>query len=246
LWWRPDRANFDQIETERLDLPEDAEQRGPILKESGKHGLTFLKRRCQRGKGREGGWSEPAFDPDGVQAGRFNHALILPPHVVSLRRRNLVIVRPWGLALLPQPVRASGREQSQLARTFHSGGAITHVKLVVEVAHMRIYRVHGHEELPGDLAPRHIRRHVAQHAQLGRAELYRRRWGLPTGPRGRRSFQHVDDVGQKGAVRRLVTRQQVEQLGGLGQRKGENQPVWFCGRECRLGCRYGGIPIRQL
>jgi hypothetical protein len=45
LWCRPERANFDQIEAERLDLPEDAEQRGSILEQPCKDSLAALQRR---------------------------------------------------------------------------------------------------------------------------------------------------------------------------------------------------------
>src|SRR5580700_10047269 len=142
---RPDRTNFDQMKTERLDLPEHAEQRGLILKQPCQHSLTALQFRHQRGKGREGGWSEPALDSDGVQTGRFTHTPILPRRVVSLRRRNLVNARPGGRGLRLRSVRASAREQSEFARAFHGGGAITHGELVVDVAHVRVHRVHGHE-----------------------------------------------------------------------------------------------------
>src|SRR5579862_9600631 len=91
----PDRTNFDQIETERLDLPEHAKQGGLILEHPGQHSLTALQRGHQRGKGRDRGRSEPAFYPDAVQTGCFTHTPILPRRVVRLRRRNLVNVRPW-------------------------------------------------------------------------------------------------------------------------------------------------------
>jgi hypothetical protein len=86
LWWRPEWANFDQIEAERLDLPEDAEQRGSILEQPCQDSLAALEGRHQRWKGRERGRSEPASYPDAEQTGRFTHTPILPRHMVSVRR----------------------------------------------------------------------------------------------------------------------------------------------------------------
>jgi hypothetical protein len=56
--------------------------------------------RRHRGKGGEGGSSEPALDADRVQARRCGHSVMLQPDLVSRRRRNLVIVRMPVLALL--------------------------------------------------------------------------------------------------------------------------------------------------
>jgi hypothetical protein len=98
--FRPDFSKFEQLEAERLDLPKDAEQRGPILEQTGEHGLAAFQLRHHRGKRRQGGRSEPAPYPDRVQARQSGHAIILQPDLVSRRRRNLVIVRTPVLALL--------------------------------------------------------------------------------------------------------------------------------------------------
>jgi hypothetical protein len=42
---------FDQIEPERFDLREDAEQGGPIVEHAGEHRLAALELRDHRGKG---------------------------------------------------------------------------------------------------------------------------------------------------------------------------------------------------
>ena len=97
---RRDLSEFEQFEPERLDLREDAEQRGPILEQAGEHGLAAFQLRPHRGKGEEGGSSKPASYPDRVQARRCGHAVMLQPDLVSRRRRNLVIVRMPVLALL--------------------------------------------------------------------------------------------------------------------------------------------------
>ena len=57
--------------------------------------------------------------------------------------------------------------------------------------------------------------------------------------------QHVDDVGEKGPVSRLVPRERVEQLRRLGHREREDQPVRLGGRERCLGRDSGGVPIPQ-
>ena len=38
-----DLPQFEQLEAERLDLREDAEQRGPIFEQAGEHGLAALQ-----------------------------------------------------------------------------------------------------------------------------------------------------------------------------------------------------------
>jgi len=90
---RLDLSKFEQFEAERLDLRHDAEQRGPILEQAGEHRLAALQLRHHRGKGGQGGRSEPAPYPDRVQVRRSGHAIILQPDLVSRRRRNPVIVR---------------------------------------------------------------------------------------------------------------------------------------------------------
>src|SRR5450631_2993584 len=47
-----DSSKFEQFETERLDLRNDAEQRGSILEQTGEHGLAALQLGHHRGKGR--------------------------------------------------------------------------------------------------------------------------------------------------------------------------------------------------
>jgi hypothetical protein len=88
-----DLSKFEQFEAERLDLRKDAEQRGPILEQTGEHGLTAFQLRHHRGKSRQSGSSEPAPYPDRVQARRCGHAIIVQPDLVSRRRQNLVIVQ---------------------------------------------------------------------------------------------------------------------------------------------------------
>ena len=84
-------SQFEQFKAERLDLRNDAEQRGPILEQTGEHGLAAFQLRRHRGKGRQGGSSEPAPYADRVEAQRRSHAIMLQPDVVSRRRWNLVI-----------------------------------------------------------------------------------------------------------------------------------------------------------
>jgi hypothetical protein len=96
---RRDLSEFEQFEAERLDLRNDAEQRGSILEQAGEQGLAAFQLGHHRGEGGEGGSSESAPDPDRVQARRSGHASMLPPGLVSRRRRNLVILRMPLLAL---------------------------------------------------------------------------------------------------------------------------------------------------
>jgi hypothetical protein len=86
-------SELEQLEAEPFNLGEDAEQRGPIFKPTGEHGLAADHLMRHRRKGRQGGGSEPTLDPDRVQARPCGHGLILPPNRVSLRRRNPVIRR---------------------------------------------------------------------------------------------------------------------------------------------------------
>ena len=46
-----DLPHFEQLEAERFDLREYAEQGGPIFKQAGEHGLAALCLRDHRGKG---------------------------------------------------------------------------------------------------------------------------------------------------------------------------------------------------
>jgi hypothetical protein len=85
-------AQFEQIEAERLDLLKDAEQRGPVREQAGEHGVAVFQLRHHRGKGGQGGSSEPTPYPDRVQARKCGHASILNPDLVSRRRRDLVIL----------------------------------------------------------------------------------------------------------------------------------------------------------
>jgi hypothetical protein len=92
-------SEFEQVEAEGFDLRKDAEQRGPILEQAGEHGLAALQLRHHRGKGGQGGSSEPTFYADRVQAWRCGHVIILRPHLVSGHRQDLVIVRATWPAL---------------------------------------------------------------------------------------------------------------------------------------------------
>ena len=87
---------FEQLEAERFDLRKDAEQGGPVFKQAGEHRLAAPHLRDHRGKGREGGSSEAAAYPDLVQARQCGHRIIVPPGLVSRRRRNLVILQSTG------------------------------------------------------------------------------------------------------------------------------------------------------
>jgi hypothetical protein len=97
---RLDLSEFEQLEAERLDLRKDAEQRGPIRDQAGEHGLAAFQLGHHRGKGRQGGSSEPTPYPDRVQARRCGHAVMLQRDLVIRRRQNLVILRMPVLALL--------------------------------------------------------------------------------------------------------------------------------------------------
>jgi hypothetical protein len=88
-----DLSEFEQLEAERFDLPEDPEHSGAVLERPGEHGLAAPQLTHHRGKGGHGSGSEPAPYPDRVEAGRCVHANILKRPPVSRRRRNLVIVR---------------------------------------------------------------------------------------------------------------------------------------------------------
>ena len=88
---RGDLSQFEQLEAERFDLRNDAEQGGPIFKQAGEHGLAAPQLRNHRGEGGQSGSSEPTPDPDRVQARPCGHGMIVLPDPVSRLRRNLVI-----------------------------------------------------------------------------------------------------------------------------------------------------------
>src|SRR3954471_21056163 len=114
--WRRDVPDFEQVETERLDLRKHAEQRGAVFEHTGEHGLAALQLGLHRGKRRESGETEPALYPDRVQAQWRYHARILLPDQVSPRRRNPVITRTP-----PLPPRAATREEAELPCTLNGG-----------------------------------------------------------------------------------------------------------------------------
>src|SRR4051794_3044457 len=105
-----DSPELEQLEAERFDLRDDAEQRGPVLDQAREHRLAALQLARHRWERRQGGLSESAPYPDRVQARRCGHASTLAPGPVSRRRWNPVIVlrsaRSRGAAA---PVRATRR-----------------------------------------------------------------------------------------------------------------------------------------
>src|SRR3954471_24580384 len=60
-WSRPDLSEFEQFEPERLDLPNDAEHRRAIFKQSSQLGLGALRLRQHRREGRQLGCPESAL-----------------------------------------------------------------------------------------------------------------------------------------------------------------------------------------
>ena len=89
---------------------------------------------------------------------------------------------------------------------------------------------------------------------VGRNRSTRSSLGLSSSGGGRRfrsmswrrcASQEVNDIGEQGAVRRLVTWEDVEELAGVAHSKREDQPIWFSSSERGLGCGRGGVPIAQ-
>ena len=88
-----DAPDLDQLEAERFDLGNAAEQRRPIRKHTGEHGLAALQLSHQRGKGRQSGGSKPTLYPDLPQA-RWCHASMMRTDLVNSPRRDQVIFAP--------------------------------------------------------------------------------------------------------------------------------------------------------
>lgn len=88
---RPDLAELDQFQPERLDLCDDTEHRGPILEQSGEHGLSTVDLMDHRGEGRERGGAKLAVNPDAVQVGSGTHATMVVARWVTRQRLNMVI-----------------------------------------------------------------------------------------------------------------------------------------------------------
>ena len=110
-------SEFEQFEAERLDLGEDAEQRGPILEQAREHGLAFLDFRPHGRKGGQSGSTEPPSYPNHVLAAALRgHSMILGHNPVSGPHRNLVIlfvrVRSY---FGGDPARAMARSRSSRA-----------------------------------------------------------------------------------------------------------------------------------
>jgi hypothetical protein len=138
---------------ERIASPSDPPTCCVVLS---KHGLAALQLRRHRGKGGQSGSSELTSYPDGVQARRCGHVISLQPDLVSLRRQDLVIVRPTWLALLWGCFVTPGRKEPQLACALNGARAIARAELGVDLADVRVDRVDGHVELSRDLGPRQI------------------------------------------------------------------------------------------
>jgi hypothetical protein len=89
---RADLAQLDQLQTERLDLRDDAEHCGPILEQAGEDRLPAVDVMDHRGKGRERRGAKLAIDPDAVQVRPSTHATIVRRGWVTRQHLNVVIV----------------------------------------------------------------------------------------------------------------------------------------------------------
>ena len=125
----PYTLDLEQVETERLDLRNDAEQCSAVVEQPGQHGVAARALGNHRRKGREGGRSKAALDPDRIQAQRRGHATMVRPHAVKRHRLNPVIARTPARASVRLPPRARSREEAQLPRASDSGGATGRVEL---------------------------------------------------------------------------------------------------------------------
>src|ERR1700755_1417478 len=96
---RGDPPELEQVETERLDLREDTEQRGAVFERTGEHRLAGLQLGGHRRARREGGESEPAPYAERIQPQRCCHAIMLPLDVVSRR--------DWDPVIACRPLRAT-------------------------------------------------------------------------------------------------------------------------------------------
>src|SRR3979411_2782987 len=154
-----------------------------------------------RRKGGQGGSSEATLYPDRVQA-RWcgGHAGMLQPDLVRRRRRNLVIVRATGIALLRRCLVARSWGEPQLPCAPDGGGAIARTELGIDIADVGADRVDRNVELARDLGSRQICRQIPQYAQLAWAQVLRWRQELSLGARRRCASQHVGDVGEESAV----------------------------------------------
>ena len=76
-------AELQELKTQALDLCNDAEHGGPILEQTGEHGLAARQLGHHRRKRRQTRGSEPALYSDRVQARRRVHAGIVPADLVT-------------------------------------------------------------------------------------------------------------------------------------------------------------------
>jgi hypothetical protein len=83
---------FEQVQAEGLDLREDAEQCRSVLQRAGEYRLVVLELGHHRGKGGQGGSSEPSLYPNRVPARRSGHLAIMYPDPVSRLRPDQMIV----------------------------------------------------------------------------------------------------------------------------------------------------------
>ncbi len=90
-----------------------------------------------------------------------------------------------------------------------------------------------------------VRREMPQDAQLAWAQSLHLGKTLSIAARRRSAAEQVEDVGEKGAMTCVVTRQCLEQRRGFGHGKGEDQPVRLSGREGSLSGGSGGALFSQ-
>ncbi len=143
-----------------------AESRSP--RRPGPAGSVIQRRngRSQRRENRQDQGAELPVDPDRVPRGCRVHEAMVRGGRVNRHHRDPVTT---GLT------RAADRQQLHFPRALHGRGAVTGLKLGVDVPDMGVDRVHRHRQLAGDLGPGQVRREVAQDPQLGGAELFRLR-----------------------------------------------------------------------
>lgn len=94
-------AEFEEIQTESLDLRNDAIERRLILEDAGEHSLTSAELRGQRREGGQHGRAELPPHPDPIDTWQRRHIPIVASEPVIPRHR-IQVIGAWATATSPE------------------------------------------------------------------------------------------------------------------------------------------------
>jgi hypothetical protein len=123
IWHEP--ANLDELEAKRLDLREDAKQRGAVGQNAREDAIPPTPLRYHFREGSKRRCAKMALHADRVELRNvIPHASILNQRLVKPHRRNLV------------------SEKAKLSRTLDGFGAAAGAELRIDIANVGVHGVH--------------------------------------------------------------------------------------------------------